>query len=52
MDMTNAFANMNPSLLESALGFNKLVSSIQPLMVNRNQLLDDLLSIENKLDDV
>jgi hypothetical protein len=41
-NMANAITNLIPSLLEVAMGFDKLVSSIQPLMKERNQIFGDL----------
>jgi hypothetical protein len=36
MDMANAIANMTPSLLEAAMGFDKLVTSTQSLMADKD----------------
>jgi hypothetical protein len=52
MDTAKTLANMTPSLLEVALGFDKLVLSILPLMEERNQLVAELASIEAKLEEV
>jgi hypothetical protein len=52
MDMAKALANMIPSLLKAALGFDKLVLSILPLMEERNQLVGELPSMEVKLKEV
>jgi hypothetical protein len=52
MDMANTITNTTPSLLEAALGFDKLVSPILPLLAKRNQLFGDLASMENKLEKV
>jgi hypothetical protein len=37
MDLANAVANMTPSLVETVLGFDKLVSSILPLMAKETK---------------
>lgn len=50
--MANVVANMILSLVEAALGFDKLVSSILPLMVEKNQLYGDLVLREGKLKEV
>jgi hypothetical protein len=52
MDMANAVSNMTLSLVEAALGFDKLASSILPLMAERNQLYGDLALMEGKLKEV
>ena len=52
MDMANAFATITPRLLEVALRFDNLISSILSLMKNRNQIYGELASMETKLKEV
>jgi N-acetylglucosamine kinase-like BadF-type ATPase len=46
MDMANAFATVIPRLLEAALRFDNLISSILSLMKNRTQIYGELASKE------